>query len=187
MVPLKVVVSEFAVGITYTVMGKFYKKLISKRFFFVFQFKKKPKQKQNKKPQCMCALWDAINTLIKVNILLPVSWWLRCSAKEYTLKRGKMCIGSDTDCWVCCRWWWLFLIFKQYRKEPYKGRLSTKPQVKRGEGEENSLLWPITPQEPSLKFFISLNKNNIRTVKVCYTGPDFFPVRYCSTAYWELV
>jgi len=56
MVPLKVVVSEFAVGITYTVMGKFYKKLISKRFFFVFQFKKKPKQKQNKKPQCMCAL-----------------------------------------------------------------------------------------------------------------------------------
>lgn len=42
MVPLKVVVSEFAVGITYTVMGKFYKKLISKWLFFVFQFKKIP-------------------------------------------------------------------------------------------------------------------------------------------------
>ena len=60
MVPLKVVVSEFAVGITYTVMGKFYKKLISKWLFFVFQFKKNPNEqpnkKQNKNPQCMCAL-----------------------------------------------------------------------------------------------------------------------------------
>lgn len=54
MVPLKVVVSEFAVGITYTVMGKFYKKLISKWLFFVFQFKKippkKPKPKKTKIP-----------------------------------------------------------------------------------------------------------------------------------------
>lgn len=62
MVPLKVVVSEFAVGVTYTAMGKFYKKLISKWLFFVFQFKKKiqkPKKNQtqpNKKPQCMCVL-----------------------------------------------------------------------------------------------------------------------------------
>lgn len=33
-------ITEFAVGITYTVMGKFYKKLISKWLFFVFRFKK---------------------------------------------------------------------------------------------------------------------------------------------------
>lgn len=49
MVPLKVVVSEFAVGITYTVMGKFYKKLISKWLFFVFQFKKIPNKKNPEK------------------------------------------------------------------------------------------------------------------------------------------
>lgn len=36
---LKVVVSEFTVGTTYTVMGKNYLKPISKRLFFVFQFK----------------------------------------------------------------------------------------------------------------------------------------------------
>lgn len=47
MVPLKVVVSEFAVGITYTVMEKFYKKLISKWLFFVFQFKKKLTKTKN--------------------------------------------------------------------------------------------------------------------------------------------
>lgn len=60
MVPLKVVVSEFAVGITYTVMGKFYKKLISKWLFFVFQFKKippkKPKPKKQKSPVHVCPL-----------------------------------------------------------------------------------------------------------------------------------
>lgn len=53
MVPLKVVVSEFAVGITYTVMGKFYKKLISKWLFLVFQFKRIPNKKKipkNKNP-----------------------------------------------------------------------------------------------------------------------------------------
>lgn len=55
MVPLKVVVSEFAVGITYTVMGKFYKKLISKWLFFVFQFKKKISKKQ-KTPVHVCPL-----------------------------------------------------------------------------------------------------------------------------------
>lgn len=49
MVPLKVVVSDFAVGITYTVMGKFYKKLISKWLFFVFQFKKIPNKKNPEK------------------------------------------------------------------------------------------------------------------------------------------
>lgn len=36
---LKVVVSEFTVGITYTVMGKNYLKPISTWLFFVFQFK----------------------------------------------------------------------------------------------------------------------------------------------------
>lgn len=36
---LKVVVSEFTVGITYTVMGKNYLKPISKWHFFLFQFK----------------------------------------------------------------------------------------------------------------------------------------------------
>lgn len=50
-------ITEFAVGITYTVMGKFYKKLISKWLFFVFRFKKIIAKKQkNRKPQCMCAL-----------------------------------------------------------------------------------------------------------------------------------
>lgn len=51
-------ITEFAVGITYTVMGKFYKKLISKWLFFVFRFKKKKnsKKQKNRKPQCMCAL-----------------------------------------------------------------------------------------------------------------------------------
>lgn len=61
MVPLKVVVSEFAVGITYTVMEKFYKKLISKWLFFVFQFKQKktekPTNQKNKKtPVHVCPL-----------------------------------------------------------------------------------------------------------------------------------
>lgn len=53
MVPLKVVVSEFAVGITYTVMGKFYKKLISKWLFFVFQFKKKNIKKTKNPSACV--------------------------------------------------------------------------------------------------------------------------------------
>lgn len=39
MVPFKVVVSEFTVGITYTVMGENYLKPISKWLFFVFWFK----------------------------------------------------------------------------------------------------------------------------------------------------
>lgn len=54
---LKVVVSEFTVGITYTVMGKNYLKSISKWLSLYFSLK----------TQCMYALWDAINTLNKEN------------------------------------------------------------------------------------------------------------------------
>ena len=91
MVPLKVVVSEFAVGITYTVMGKFYKKLISKWLFFVFQFKK-----QNT-PVHVCPL--RCNKHLDQSKYLVASFMIiEMLSTIIHLERGKMCIGPDTDC-----------------------------------------------------------------------------------------
>lgn len=99
MVPLKVVVSEFAVGITYTVMGKFYKKLISKWLFFVFQFKKNPKQKNPKKqktPVHVCPL--RCNKHLDQSKYLVASFVLiKMLSTIMYFQKGKMCLGPDTD------------------------------------------------------------------------------------------
>lgn len=98
MVPLKVVVSEFAVGITYTVMGKFYKKLISKWLFFVFQFKKIPNKtpQKQKTPVHVCPL--RCNKHLDQSKYLVASFILiKMLGTTIYFERGKMCSGPDTD------------------------------------------------------------------------------------------
>lgn len=99
MVPLKVVVSEFAVGITYTVMGKFYKKLISKWLFFVFQFKKIPNKKnpeKQKAPVHVCPL--RCNKHLDQSKYLVASFIIIKMLNTIVIfEMRKMCLGPNTD------------------------------------------------------------------------------------------